>query len=211
VDSVASAGVAVAARGHHAFGQAARDPRVYLLAFAYFTMICGIYAVSFWLPSILKANGVTDTMQIGFYSMIPYIGAACAMLVIGRRSDRRGERRWHSAVSALVGAAALAAATWAGGNLAISLVCMTIATALLWAAYTVFWAIPSQYLTGNAAAGGIALINTIGLFGGFLSPTLIGEIRTATGSMQAGLLVIVALMVAGAVALIMNRLPAAAR
>ncbi|MCO2667076.1 MFS transporter, partial [Pseudomonas aeruginosa] len=124
--------------GHHAFGQAARDPRVYLLAFAYFTMICGIYAVSFWLPSILKANGVTDTMQIGFYSMIPYIGAACAMLVIGRRSDRRGERRWHSAVSALVGAAALAAATWAGGNLAISLVCMTIATALLWAAYTVF-------------------------------------------------------------------------
>jgi nitrate/nitrite transporter NarK len=199
------------AAGHHAFGQAARDPRVYLLAFAYFTMICGIYAVSFWLPSILKANGVTDTMQIGFYSMIPYIGAACAMLVIGRRSDRRGERRWHSAVSALVGAAALAAATWAGGNLAISLVCMTIATALLWAAYTVFWAIPSQYLTGNAAAGGIALINTIGLFGGFLSPTLIGEIRTATGSMQAGLLVIVALMVAGAVALIMNRLPAAAR
>ncbi|MCA8296702.1 MFS transporter [Burkholderia sp. AU30198] len=199
------------AAGHHAFGQAARDPRVYLLAFAYFTMICGIYAVSFWLPSILKANGVTDTMQIGFYSMIPYIAAAGAMLVIGRRSDRRDERRLHSAVSALVAAAALAAATFSDGNLAISLVCMTIATAMTWAAYTVFWAIPSQYLTGNAAAGGIALINTIGLIGGFLSPTVIGEIRTATGSMQAGLLVIVALMVAGAVTLIMNRLPVATR
>jgi MFS family permease len=196
--------------GHHSFAQVARDPRVYLLAFSYFTIICGIYAVSFWLPSILKANGVADTMQIGLYSMIPYLGAALAMLVIGRRSDRRGERRLHSAGSALIGAAALAAATFADGHLALSLVSMTIATAMAWAAYTVFWAMPSQYLKGDAAAGGIALINTIGLIGGFLSPTLIGAIRTATGSMQAGLLVIVALLAAGAVALILNRLPAPA-
>ncbi|MHA7683930.1 MFS transporter [Cupriavidus sp. PET2-C1] len=193
--------------GHHSFRQVARDPRVYLLAFPYFTMICGIYAVSFWLPSILKASGVIDTMQIGFYSMIPYIGAAIAMVVISRSSDRRGERRLHSAVPALVGAVALAAATVASGNLTVSLLCMTIATAMMWAAYTVFWAIPSQYLKGDAAAGGIALINTIGLIGGFLSPTIIGAIRTATGSMEAGLLVMVTLLVAGAAVLMANRLP----
>ncbi|KFG94114.1 major facilitator transporter [Burkholderia paludis] len=194
--------------GHHSFGQVARDPRVYLLAFAYFTIICGIYAVSFWLPSIIKADGVTDTMQIGLYSMIPYVCAALAMVVIGRRSDRRGERRYHSAVPALIGALALAVATTANGNLAVSLVGMTIATSMIWAAYTVFWAIPSQYLKGDAAAGGIALINTIGLIGGFLSPTIIGAIHSATGSMAAGLLVMVALLVAGAAVLVANRLPA---
>ncbi|AOR71112.1 MFS transporter [Burkholderia stabilis] len=194
--------------GHHSFGQVLRDPRVYLLAFAYFTIICGIYAVSFWLPSILKADGVTDTMQIGLYSMIPYVFAAIAMIVIGRRSDRRGERRFHSAVPALIGAIALAVATAANGNLVVSLVGMTIATSMIWAAYTVFWAIPSQYLKGDAAAGGIALINTIGLIGGFLSPTIIGAIHSATGSMAAGLLVMVALLVAGAAALVANRLPA---
>ncbi|WP_371141831.1 MFS transporter [Burkholderia cepacia] len=194
--------------GHHSFGQVLRDPRVYLLAFAYFTIICGIYAVSFWLPSILKADGVTDTMQIGLYSMIPYVCAAIAMIVIGRRSDRRGERRFHSAVPALIGAIALAVATTANGNLVISLVGMTIATSMIWAAYTVFWAIPSQYLKGDAAAGGIALINTIGLIGGFLSPTIIGAIHSATGSMAAGLLVMVALLVAGAAVLVVNRLPA---
>ncbi|MBJ9966545.1 MFS transporter [Burkholderia seminalis] len=194
--------------GHHSFGQVVRDPRVYLLAFAYFTIICGIYAVSFWLPSIIKADGVTDTMQIGLYSMIPYVCAAIAMVVIGRRSDRRGERRFHSAVPALIGAIALAVATTANGNLAVSLVGMTIATSMIWAAYTVFWAIPSQYLKGDAAAGGIALINTIGLIGGFLSPTIIGAIHSATGSMAAGLLVMVALLVAGAAVLVANRLPA---
>ncbi|HDR9771686.1 TPA: MFS transporter [Burkholderia cepacia ATCC 25416] len=194
--------------GHHSFGQVLRDPRVYLLAFAYFTIICGIYAVSFWLPSILKADGVTDTMRIGLYSMIPYVCAAIAMIVIGRRSDRRGERRFHSAVPALIGAIALAVATTANGNLVVSLVGMTIATSMIWAAYTVFWAIPSQYLKGDAAAGGIALINTIGLIGGFLSPTIIGAIHSATGSMAAGLLVMVALLVAGAAVLVANRLPA---
>ncbi|CAG9272662.1 Putative metabolite transport protein NicT [Burkholderia cepacia] len=194
--------------GHHSFGQVLRDPRVYLLAFAYFTIICGIYAVSFWLPSILKADGVTDTMQIGLYSMIPYVCAAIAMIVIGRRSDRRGERRFHSAVPALIGAIALAVATTANGNLVVSLVGMTIATSMIWGAYTVFWAIPSQYLKGDAAAGGIALINTIGLIGGFLSPTIIGAIHSATGSMAAGLLVMVALLVAGAAVLVANRLPA---
>jgi len=171
-------------------------------------MICGIYTVSFWLPSILKAVGVTNLMQIGLYTTIPYIGATIAMIVVGRRSDLHGERRFHSAVPAFVGAVALGMVTVTGSNLGLSLLCMTIATAMIWAAYTVFWAIPSEYLKGNAAAGGIALINTIGLIGGFLSPTIIGTIRTATGSMEAGLLVMAGLLIVGATILVANRLPA---
>jgi MFS family permease len=192
---------------HHSFRQVARDPRVYLMAMAYFCVICGIYTVNFWLPTILKANGVQDTLQIGLYSSIPYIAAVIAMYLGSRSSDRQRERRWHSAVSALIGALALAAATWASGQFAISLIFMTVATAMMSISYTVFWAIPSDYLKGDAAAGGIALINTIGLLGGFLSPTIIGRTKTATGSMQAGLYVMVGLLVLGAILLVANRLP----
>jgi nitrate/nitrite transporter NarK len=129
------------------------------------------------------------------------------MYLGSRSSDRQRERRWHSAVSALIGALALAAATWASGQFAISLIFMTVATAMMSISYTVFWAIPSDYLKGDAAAGGIALINTIGLLGGFLSPTIIGRTKTATGSMQAGLYVMVGLLVLGAILLVANRLP----
>lgn len=190
---------------HHSFAQVARDPKVYLLAFPYFTMICGLYAISFWLPTILKTVGVTDLMQIGLYSMVPYIAAAVAMVVIGRRSDRLRERRLHSAIPALIAALALGAAMLDQSSLALALLFMTIATAMMWAGYTVFWAIPSQYLKGDAAAGGIALINTIGLIGGFVSPTIIGAISTATGSMEAGLLVMAALLGVGAVVLLLSR------
>jgi MFS family permease len=190
---------------HQSFAQVAKDPRVYLMAVPYFCFICGIYAVSFWLPTILKADGVTDTMQIGLYSAIPYVASAIAMTVVGRSSDRRGERRYHSAVPALIGSVTLAIATLYGGQLAISLICITIATAMMWVAYTVFWAIPPEYLKGDGASGGIALINTIGLTGGFLSPTIIGWARTMTGSLQAGLYVMAVLLAIGALVLIAMR------
>jgi nitrate/nitrite transporter NarK len=202
------AGLATPGAAHHSFGQVAGDPRVYLMAIAYFCVICGIYTVNFWLPTILKADGVKDTLQIGFYSTIPYIAAVIGMYIGGRSSDRFRERRWHSAVPALIGALALAVATWASGQLVLSLIFMTVATAMMWISYTVFWAIPSDYLKGDVAAGGIALINTIGLLGGFLSPTIIGWAKTVTGSLQAGLYVMVGLLALGAILLLANRLPA---
>jgi MFS family permease len=191
--------------GHHSFAQVARDPRVYLMAVPYFCFICGLYAVSFWLPSIIKAAGVTNTMQIGLYSAIPYFFAAISMVVIGRSSDRCGERRYHSAIPALIGSFTLALGTLFSADLAISLTCVTIATAMMWSAYTVFWAIPSEHLKGDSASGGIALINTIGLIGGFLSPTIIGLAQSATGSLHAGLYVMVALLAIGALVLIAMR------
>jgi MFS family permease len=192
---------------HHAFSAVVRDPRIYLMAASYFCIICGIYTTSFWLPAILKSDGVSDTMQIGYYSMIPYAVTALAMILIARQSDRVGERRFHSAVPAILGAIALAAATMSGGHLALSLTFMSLATAMIWCAYTVFWAIPSQYLNGTAAAGGIALINTIGSFGGFFSPTIIGWAHTATGSLEAGLYVMVGITILGAILLFANKLP----
>ena len=186
------------------FAKALTDPRVYVLAAAYFCLISGLYAVSFWLPSILKAAGLTDLVKIGLYSAVPYLVSMVAMYALSRSSDRRGERRWHSAITAILGAGLLAAAAYAT-SFPIALICITLATASVFASYTVFWAIPQEHLKGTAAAGGIAFINSIGLFGGFVSPTIIGWTKDSTGSLQAGLLVIAALLVVGAVLLATRR------
>ncbi|MGY6269781.1 MFS transporter [Achromobacter denitrificans] len=195
------------AQQKHAFAQVLRDPAIYGMALTYFCLICGIYAVSFWLPTLLKLAGVQDTMEIGLYSAIPYVAAAVFMLWFARSSDRMRERRWHTLVPALMAGLSLCIATAAPTQFALSLTAITLATGFMWAAYTVFWAIPSQYLKGEAAAGGIALINSIGLLGGFLSPSIIGWSKQATGSLAGGLYVISALLVAGALLLLVNRPP----
>ncbi|SDW64464.1 D-galactonate transporter [Saccharopolyspora shandongensis] len=195
-------------KGKHDFRQVLRDPRVYALAIGYFCLISGLYAVSFWLPTILKENGLTDTVTIGLYSALPYAFAIVLMIVLGRRSDRTGERRLHSSITALISAIALAVAAFTASSFAVSLIAIIVATACMWASYSVFWAMPSAYLKGTAAAGGIALINSIGLLGGFISPTLIGFVKDATGSTVVGLLSIVALLLIGSVAIYANRLPA---
>jgi sugar phosphate permease len=194
----------------HSFKGVLRDGRIYVLALAYFSIIASIYAISFWLPTILKAQGITDTIRLGWYTAIPYLAAATGMIVIGRRSDRLGERRFHCAVPAGAAAVLLAASTLTDGNLALSLVLLTLATASLWMAYTVFWAMPSEYIKGPAAAGGIAFINTIGLSGGFWGPAIIGWAKTATGNLHLGLLVLASLPVLAAVLILANRRPAKA-
>jgi MFS family permease len=194
----------------HSFRAVARDVRVYVLALAYFCIISSIYAMSFWLPSILRDQGVTDTIQLGWYVAVPYVAAAFGMYFGGRRSDRVGERRYHSAVPALLGAVLLACTIFWDGHLVATLILLTFATAMMWIAYTVFWAIPSEYIKGAAAAGGIALINTIGLSGGFWGPAIIGWTKTATGSMHVGLLVIAGMLAVAALLLVANRLPSRA-
>ncbi|MCP1175685.1 MFS transporter [Ralstonia chuxiongensis] len=186
------------------FTKALTDPRVYVLAAAYFCLICGLYAVSFWLPTILKSAGLTDLFKIGIYSAVPYLAAIVAMYTISRSSDRGGERRWHSAAPAVLGAGFLTVAAYST-SFPAALASITLATAAVFASYTVFWTIPQEHFKGTAAAGGIAFINSIGLFGGFFSPTIIGWTKDVTGSMQAGLLAIAALLVIGAVLMAVRR------
>lgn len=174
----------------YSFRAVLRDPKIYILASAYFCIIFSIYAMSFWLPAILKAQGVNDTMQLGWYAAIPYVAAACGMYWIGRRSDRVGERRYHCAVPAGIGAILLLLYPFADGNLTAALALLTLATAMMFMAYTVLWAMPSEHIKGEAAAGGIALINTIGLSGGFWGPAIIGWAKTATGSANLGIVIV---------------------
>lgn len=184
----------------HSFGKAMRAPRVYAMAFSWFTFICGVYAISFWLPALIKGAGVSDPFAIGLYSMIPYGAAVVAMIVISRHSDATGERRWHTALCALIGAGGLIAIPFTGTDLKLALFVLSVGTAVIFTLQPLFWAIATDYLGGTpAAAGTIALINSLGLTGGFVSPSILGWVKTATGSLTNGLYVIAALLVVGAI------------
>lgn len=190
---------------HHAsLRHALRDPKIYLLSFAYFTFIAGTYVITFWLPTIVKGFGITDPMRIGLLTAIPYIAGAIGMVVMSKHSDKTRERRWHTAVCAFVGAAGLVAATFLNGDLTWALLALAIATIGILATMPLFWAMPTAYLSGAAAAGGIALINSLGLIGGFVSPFVIGWIKTATGSVNYGLYFMSALLVLGGVVLLIG-------
>ncbi|MBC7763799.1 MAG: MFS transporter [Candidatus Saccharibacteria bacterium] len=188
-------------KGTHTFRAVLRDRQVYALSFGYFTLISGIYAISFWLPTILEDNGIKNIVHVGWLTAVPYAAAIIAMISLGRSSDRTHERKWHITVPAVLAAVGLLIAAFTSSNFFVSFVGMIIATACLWGAYTVFWALPAEHLKGSAAAGGIALINSIGLLGGFISPYIIGIIKDATGSTQYGLTFIVILVLTGALVL----------
>ncbi|OTP67675.1 MFS transporter [Caballeronia sordidicola] len=192
---------------HSSFGAALKDGRVYLMAFSYFCLICGLYTISFWLPTLLRTAGVKDALLLGRYAALPYLVTVAAVPVFARRSDRLRERCLHSALPAIAGALSLIAAAYMTRSLIGSIISMTVATTCIYAAYVVFWAIPTAYLKGAAAAGGIALINSMGLLGGFISPVLIGWLKTLTGSLQIGLIVMATLLVVGAISILLNRLP----
>ncbi|MEA3114170.1 MAG: hypothetical protein QOG58_3969 [Caballeronia sp.] len=189
------------ARAHAAdgFREALRDPNVYVIAFAWFTIVCGLYAVAFWMPVMLRAAGAGSASHIGLCSIIPYGSGAIGMVLLSRNSDRVEERRWHSACCALVGAVALALIPFAGLNLALVVLALSVATVAVFAAMPILLAIPMTALSPRAAPGGIALINCIGLTGGFVSPFMLGWVKTATGNLNNGLYVIAGMLVLGGV------------
>jgi MFS family permease len=172
-------------------GEALAHPRVLLLGLVYFGVVAANYGLSFWLPQIVKAFGVSN-LQTGFITAVPYVAGSVAMVYWGRHSDHKGERTWHCAAPALLAAAGLAISTTIvdpTGKMAA----ITAAGLGIFAVLPVFWTLPTALLTGTAAAGGIALINSIGNLAGFAGPYAMGFIKDATGSFEWGLLFIAAL------------------
>jgi nitrate/nitrite transporter NarK len=146
-------------------------------------------------------------LQIGLYSAIPYAATAAMMIGFAHHSDKHGERSLHVAGLMFASALSLGVAAAAVDSLWIGLVSVSATTCFLWSAVAVFWAIPAEFLKGTAAAGGIAFINSIGLLGGFVSPSVIGFLKTLTGSIQSGLWAMVAILVIGALLLLGSRPP----
>jgi MFS family permease len=190
------------AHAEHTFARALRDPRVYLMGFVWFTQIAGVFAIGFWLPTLIKNAGVGTPLAVGAYSAIPYFVSWVALILLNRHSDRTMERRWHCGGAMIVGALGLIAAAMTPGSLALSLIALSVATAGILAPNPLIWAISTDYIRGRGAAGGVAIVNCVGLLGGFVSPMIIGSVKTWTGSMVGGLGAVSLLMVLGAVAVI---------
>lgn len=185
--------------GHHRLTDAFRSPRLWLLALIYFCVVMGLYGISFWLPQILSDTITTDPWRIGLLTAIPWGASAVAMLIVGRHSDRTGERRWHTALPALVAGAAFATSAASASSPLQSFVALTVATCGVMAAVSCFWSLPTAFLSGTAAAGGIAAINSIGNLAGYVSPFVVGHVRDATGSMSAALIVLASSLLAAGV------------
>ena len=148
----------------------------------------------------MKALSASMTNQtVGFLVMIPYIFGFLAMYVIGCRSDRTGERRYHTILGMLMGALGLAGSVLlADISVTVSMVCFTIAVMGIYGAFGPFWSIPSSFLTATAAAGGIAMVNSIGNLGGFVGPYAMGLIRDYSGSFTGGCMFLVVCLLAAA-------------
>ncbi|HTL28596.1 MAG TPA: MFS transporter [Tepidisphaeraceae bacterium] len=186
--------------GHHVaeLKLALRDHRLWLLGVIYFMLIMGLYGFIFWVPTIVKSAGTLTNFQVGLISAIPFLVAAVSMVLIGRHADHKNERRAHVATCAIVAAI----------GMAIISQCHTVASvipALCFAAIGIFgslgpfWALSTRFLKGTAAAGGIAIVNSIGACAGMVAPSAVGWAKERYNSFTYGLLLVSAALVCGAV------------
>lgn len=165
------------------------NPAVWRFSAAYFGLVLGLYGFGFWAPQIVKSLGDLTNSQVGLISTIPYAVAAVAMVLWGRHSDRTGERRFHVFAPAFLGAAGFLASAIVADPF-LSLAALSIGALGVYSALPVFWTLPTAALSGTAAAGGIALINSVGNLGGYFGPFAVGRLKDFTGSYAAGMLVL---------------------
>ncbi|VVO88536.1 Putative metabolite transport protein NicT [Pseudomonas fluorescens] len=192
---------------HASVGEFIRDRRLWLLAAIYFCVVMGQYAITFWLPTLVRNAGVSDPMKIGVLTSLPYLCAIVAMLYAGRSGDKHRERRWHLIIPMIAGAIGLTLAAMMGGNVTLSILSLCLAASGILSATSMFWMLPTTLLGGVSAAAGIAAVNSFANLAGFCSPYLIGWITTLTGSSAIGMYLITGVLVGGA--LLVLRIPAA--
>lgn len=175
------------------------SPRVWALALVYFGVAYGLYALAFFLPTIVagfrKTFGMQlSILQVGLITAIPYLFAALAMFLWSRHADRTGEHVWHVAIPLVLGGLAIPVALYLQHPVAV-MIPVIIAAMGVFSALPIFWTLPPRFLTGAAAAGGIGLINSLGNLGGFAAPYATGVLSDLTGSNRAGMWTVGVIMV----------------
>jgi MFS family permease len=186
---------AVSTSGKHpGLGVVFKNGRVWMLSFIYFGFVYGLYALAFFLPTIIggfqEQFGTEFTVtQRGFITAIPYVPAALALYFWSRDATRRGLRTWHIVVPAVVGGLSIPVALYAQSP-ALTIAVITITAMAIFAALPNFWTLPTQFLTGAAAAAGIALINTVGNLAGFSAPYITGAVTDWTGDFKAPMFIV---------------------
>ena len=175
--------------------QALLDPRVLAAALIYFGANATNYGLSFFLPQIVNSFGLTY-VETGFVTALPYAVGVAGIVLWGRHSDRTGERRYHIAIAMFIAAAGIAGSV-AFASPTMKMACFSIAGFGIFACLPVIWTLPTAYLTGAAAAGGVAAVNSLGNLAGFAGPYAMGRLRDATGTFSAGLLLVAAVGLVG--------------
>ena len=195
------------ATGHVAIGRSLRSGRVWLLCAVYFLNTSVTYGIFLWLPRILVEASGAGGFRLSLLTAVPFVAALVAMVLIGRHSDRTGERKLHVAACALTAASGLLLAVAFRAHVPLLVLGFAICQIGQRSVMSVFWAIPPMLLGGTAAAAGIALINAVGNLGGFFGPSMMGSLRDWTGGYSGGLLVLAAALVIEALLVVTIRLP----
>lgn len=176
---------------HYTFAQALKDRDVLTLSLGYFFWMVGYYGIVMFLPTI--SEGLSKTTSLSTHAMgwilgIMYVCAMVTMMLVSNHSDKKNERRFHVVACLVTSGVALIISSYvASTNIVLSFVFLTISLCGAFGAYSPFWAIPPSFLTEAAAAGAIALINSIGNLGGFFGPYIVGYIKDLTGSFNASM------------------------
>jgi MFS transporter, ACS family, tartrate transporter len=184
--------------------QALTHSKVWRLCLLYFSIVISFYGVAFWLPQVVKSFSRLDNTTVASLSALPYVAASIAMVLVAHHSDRTGERRWHVAAPAFAGAFGLGAAVFFLQHQSpwLAFVSICVAASGIWSTLGPFWSLPTAFLSGTAAAGGVALINSVGNIGGFVGPYVVGYVRETTQSFTNGMLILaLTLLIAGFLAL----------
>lgn len=189
---------------------ALKSPQILALALIFFGFNAGSYLLNFFLPQVIRSlesstGTEISTLQVGFFTAIPWVTAVAVMYFAARHSDRTGDRVWHVFTGAVVSASALVAVPLVG-NAVAAIVLLSIAAAGLYVAMPLFWQLPQRYLSSTTIAAGIALINSVGNLSGFVGPYATGALHDATGSFAGGMVFVSALVFVAAIALVvLNR------
>jgi ACS family tartrate transporter-like MFS transporter len=185
----------------HGFWEMLADKRIWIFIIPDFCIVIGLYGLGLWMPQIVNGFGFSHR-QTGILVALPYLLAMIAMVLVGRSSDRHGERVLHVAGSAFVAGAGLLGAALLHGPAPVIL-CFCIASCGIYSALAVFWTLPTAILRGTAAAGGLALLNSFANLGGFFGPDLMGRLKALTGDYTLGLEVLAGMELMACIAVLL--------
>jgi ACS family tartrate transporter-like MFS transporter len=186
------------------FWEMLADKRIWIFIIPDFSIVIGLYGMGLWMPQMIKGLGFTN-LETGFLVALPYVVSMAGMVLLGLSSDRSGDRVWHVAGAAFVGALGLVGAVLFSSPLPIML-SFCVAAFGIYGALAVFWTLPTAILRGMAAAGGLALLNSFSNLGGFFGPTLMGWLKQSTGTYTLGMLLLAGMLAfAGIATLVIGR------
>ena len=179
-------------------GDAFKSANVWALCTIYFTLMIGLYGITFWLPTIVNAFGMKGYLNVGLITAVPYAVAVVGMILLSRHSDRTGERRMHYVLNVTAGAIGLILSGVFAKTPVLSIVFLSVGTLGVIGSMPIFWPIPSTFLAGTAAAAGIGIVNSVGNLGGYVGPNVPIWIKGVWANPSAALYVIAVLLLIGA-------------